>query len=288
MTQDRNFNRLLQARWDQNKFLCVGLDTDLGEIARMKIPGMPSDDVLAQMSYFNQHAVMATSRAAAAYKLNFAFYLGEWPDGLQALYETVRFIQKHAPEVPIILDTKWNDIGNTNKGYVKYAFDILGVDALTLNAYMGEESLLPFLRYPDKGFFILCKTSNPGSAEFQDLELKDGTTLYQRVAKNVSAVWENQELGNLGLVVGATYPEELKIVRRIAPGLPILLPGVGSQAGDLAQAVRNGQNKRGSGFLVNSSRGILYPKVPEGRSIEQSVGFAADDLSRQISKSFRA
>ena len=196
------------------------------------------------------------------------------------MIKTILHIRTTAPEIPVILDAKRADIGNTNKGYVQAAFEYFGVDAITVHPFLGKEALQPFLGQKDKGIFVLCRTSNPGAGEFQDLvvetsiETDEGRIalgkvpqifreqsgmnppLWAYVAASVAQNWN--EHGNCGLVVGATYPEELSIVRRIIGDLPILIPGIGTQGDDVEATVKAGMDSKKQGMIINSSRGIIF------------------------------
>jgi len=212
----------------QNSLVCVGLDSEIS-----KIPAHLQSDKTPQFT-FNKAIIDATHDLVCAYKPNSAFYEARGVDGIAELKMTCDYIRQSHPEIVLILDAKRADIGSTNEGYVTYAFDWLGADAITLHPYLGKEALKPFLDRKDKGCIILCRTSNPGAGEFQDLKLDSGNQaieLYQRVAEKVAKDWNYN--GNCGLVVGATYPEELEIVRRIANDLPFLIPGIGAQGGDI-------------------------------------------------------
>ena len=250
----RNFRQLLEAQWDKNKFLCVGLDSELEKIPASVRTENAGETILA----FNRRIVDATRDIAGSYKLNSAFYEAHGDGRFIALRNTIQYIQKVAPDVPVILDAKRADIDNTNAGYVESIFGYLNADAVTVHPYMGGESLQPFLDRADKGVFVLCRTSNEGSGEFQDLKI-DGVELYKVVARHVVEQWNAN--GNCGLVVGATYPAELKAVREIAPGLPILIPGVGAQNGDLAKSVAAGKDARGRGMIVAVGRAIIFASL---------------------------
>jgi orotidine-5'-phosphate decarboxylase len=205
---------------------------------------------------FNKAIIDATSSLVCAYKLNSAFYEAEGSSGIEQLRASVAYINETCSTIPVILDAKRADIGNTNNGYVEFAFDYLKVDAITLHPYLGEEALRPFLDRTDKGLIILCRTSNEGSGEFQDL-LVDGKPLYQRVAENVSKGWNKN--GNCSLVVGATYTGEMKIVRQIAgDDMPFLVPGIGAQGGDIEAVLKNGLGKGRKGLIINSARSIIF------------------------------
>ena len=168
---------------------------------------------------------------------------------------TMRYLKEHHPEIPVILDAKRGDIGSTAAMYAREAFDRYGADAVTVNPYLGGDSLGPFLEWSDKGVFILCRTSNPGGMELQNLQV-DGRKIYQIVAEKAACDWNGN--GNVGLVAGATYPRELAQIREAVGDMPLLVPGVGAQGGDIGQVVEVGLNSRGTGMIINSARGILY------------------------------
>lgn len=230
-----------------NSLLCVGLD-----------PVNPPAG--GPFFKFNKNIIDQTYQFVCAYKPNSAFYEGKGVKGISDLKKTVDHIKKNYPDIPVILDAKRADIGNTNNGYVEYVYDYLGVDAITLHPYLGKEALMPFLDRKDKGAIILCRTSNPGASEFQDL--KTPQPLYEVVAQKVSQGWNTNQ--NCLLVVGATYPGELKRVREIAgDDIWFLVPGVGAQGGDIKKTVLLGQNTKGTGMIINSSRGVIFSKDPE-------------------------
>jgi orotidine-5'-phosphate decarboxylase len=233
--------------------LVVGLDTSPNRIPAALAPdAAPADRVVE----FNRGIVEATSGLVCAFKPNAAFYEALGPDGFRALRDSIEAIRELAPGVPVIVDAKRADIGSTNAGYVSAIFDQLGADAVTVHPYLGREALAPFLERHEKLVFVLARTSNPGAGEFQDLEL-GGVPLYRRVARAVAAEWNGE--GNCGLVVGATYPDELRLVREDVPAtLPILIPGVGAQGGDLAEVVAMHREAGSRAFLVNASRSVLY------------------------------
>ena len=201
---------------------------------------------------FNRAIIEATSDLVCAYKPNLAFYESLGADGLEALKKTVEAVP---PDIVIIGDAKRSDIGHSAAAYATGLFDYFGFDAATVNPYLGHDGVAPFLGYRDKGIFILCRTSNAGAADFQDLPIAGGEALFLRVARKAGE-WNTH--GNGGLVVGATYPEELRQVRELCPRMPILIPGVGAQGGDLEQAVRYGVDARGEQAIINSSRQVLY------------------------------
>ena len=197
--------------------------------------------------------VAATADLVCAFKPNIAFFEALGPAGIDMLR---RLIAAMPRDVPVILDAKRGDIGSTAAAYAEAVFERLGADAVTLSPYLGGDSLEPFLRRADKGCFILCKTSNPGSGDLQDLELASGGPLYIEVARRARDAWNRN--GNVGLVVGATYPGVLADVRALCPELPLLVPGVGAQGGALADAVRAAADAQGGRAIVNASRGVLY------------------------------
>ncbi len=261
--------KLLSVVESQNSLLCVGLDTDIERIPD-HIKSEP-DPVLA----FNREIIEATAKYATAFKLNTAFYEARGIEGWQTLQETLDAIP---PYCLTIADAKRGDIGNTSRMYAKSLFEVLGADAITVNPYMGHDSVRPFLEDPEKGVFILCVTSNPGSQDFQ--RISDGQSpLYKKIALTVQE-WNDKN--NCGLVVGATQPQELAEVRSWVPEMPFLIPGIGAQGGDIEQAVRNGTDHRGSNALFNSSRAILYASSgPEFASAAASVASKTrDELNR--------
>lgn len=262
----RNFRELLETKWAEGKFVCVGLDSDFEEIPDCIRRGSNAG---ASMIAFNEKIVEATKDLVLAYKPNTAFYEAQGRDGIDALKRTIAFIRDAAPEVPVILDAKRADIGNTNKGYAAFAFDELDADAITVHPYLGGEALKPFFDRKDKGIIVLCRTSNPGAGEFQDLPVprvpngprdreaaSDMIPLHEHVAFRVTTQWNGNN--NCGVVVGATFPEEMQRVRRIVGDMPILIPGIGTQGGNLEKTVRFGKDVRGKGMIINSSRGVLF------------------------------
>lgn len=247
-----------------DSLLCVGLDTT-AEKAREVFPNSASPQL-----DFNKQIIDLTGEYAAAFKPNLAFYEAEGEEGLRQLRETVAYIQQNFPNAVTIGDAKRADIESTNTGYVKAIFDTLGFDAVTLHPYLGRRALKPFLDRVDKACIVLCRTSNPEAGEFQDL-IFNGKPLWQIVTENVSTTWNDNN--NVMLVVGATYPEELRQVREIVGEMTLLVPGIGAQGGEVEKVVRAGQNKIGKGMIINSSRGIIYATDPRS---------AARDLRDQI------
>ncbi len=243
-------NKLLTASHKNNSLLCVGLDPDQ---EKMEQSLLKHNQPLYE---FNRLIIDATADLVCAFKPNTAFYEAYGSKGIEELQRTVEYMHVSYPDIPIILDAKRADIGNTNNGSVAFAFNYLLADAITINPYMGKEAVEPFLQNPAKGVAVLCRTSNPGAHEFQDLVV-DKRPLYQQVAKNVAENWNSNN--NCLLVVGATYPDELLEVRNIiGQDMFLLLPGVGAQGGDIEKAVRAARNHQNSGFIINASRSILY------------------------------
>jgi orotidine-5'-phosphate decarboxylase len=232
--------RLGAAARQNDSWLCVGLDPD----PELLPSGTSLDDFLAGV-------VDATRDLVCCYKPNLAFFDALGLAGFMALRKILEAVR---PELPVLVDAKRGDTPQTMRAYARAIFDELGADAVTLNPYMGGDSLAPFFDYPDRGVFVLCKTSNPGSGELQDLVV-DGRPLFVHVAQR-AVTWDKH--GTLGLVVGATYPSDVAAVREVAPDAPILLPGVGAQAGDLESSVQAAVDRHGGGALVNASRSVLY------------------------------
>jgi orotidine-5'-phosphate decarboxylase len=250
--------------------LCIGLDPELDRIpARFRGDEWP-------LFAFNRWIIEQTHPYAAAYKPNMAFYELRGARGIKELELTMEYLRGEHPEIPTICDAKRGDIGNSNRGYAVSIFDVLGFDAVTLHPYLGKEALAPFLERRDKVCIILCRTSNPGAGEFQNLK-SEGRPLWETVALRVSTEWN--AAGNCMLVVGATCPEEMKRIRTIAPAIPFLVPGVGAQGGDVAAAVSAGLDAQGKGLLISSSRAIIFNNDPEA---------AARDLRDEINAARKA
>jgi len=261
--------RLGQAHAAADSLVCVGLDPDLD-----RLPEDLRSDPQPFLA-FNRRIVDATADLCAAYKPQIAFYsaLGKESE----LAASIRYIRERAPAALIILDAKRGDIGNTAEGYAREAFDRYDADAVTVNPYMGDDAVLPFLARPDRGAIILCRTSNPGGHDFQDLMI-EGVPLYQRVAQRAATRWNRH--GNLMLVVGATHPQELAELRRAHPELSFLVPGIGAQGGDLGATLAAGLDAGGKGLLVNSSRAVIYA----GGGASAAIRAAAQDLQGAINR----
>jgi orotidine-5'-phosphate decarboxylase len=257
-------DKLLSAGRRNKSLLCIGLDPD--------VTLMPE----AGLFDFNKAIIDATADLACAYKPNLAFYEALGMDGLKVLQKTI----EHIPDfIPVIGDGKRGDIGNTAKAYAKALFETFGFDAATVNPYLGYDSVQPFLEYEDKGIFILCRTSNPGAVDFQSLIDAQGTPLYEAVARKARE-WDIH--GNIGLVVGATYPDELKTIRQLCPEMPLLIPGIGAQGGDLTSAVKNGIDARGEKAIINVSRQVLY--ASKGKDFAQAARQSAQGIRDDINK----
>jgi orotidine-5'-phosphate decarboxylase len=253
-----SFMELLQGKWDEGKYVCVGLDPDFTKIPdhiKTMIDGPAADVPIQAIENFCFDIIDATYDVVAAYKPNAAFFERYGWKGVQLLEDLVAYIKQTYSDVPVILDAKRGDIGNTNDGYVEAAFGQIGADAITVHPYMGQESLRPFLDRADKGIFVLCRTSNPGAGEFQDEDL-GSAVLYERVAMHIADSWNVN--GNCAVVVGATAPDELAAVRKLVGDIPILIPGVGAQGGKIEDVVPVGINSAGQGILINLSRNVLY------------------------------
>ena len=239
--------RLATAMREHDSLVCVGLDPE-----PEKFPASVRGAKRAIFE-FNRAIVDATADLVCAYKPQIAHYAALAAE--DQLADTIAYIRERAPGVPVILDSKRGDIGSTAEKYAREAFVRYGADAVTVNPYLGFDSAEPFLKYADKGIVVLCRTSNKGAREFQDLEVA-GRKLYQIVAEHVAQKWNTH--GNCLLVVGATYPAELADIRARTGEMTFLVPGVGAQGGDVNLAVRNGMTQSGDGLVINSSRGILY------------------------------
>lgn len=260
--------RLDEVAATKNSMVCVGLDPDPRRI--------PIDDV----SEFNRRIIDATHPLVAAYKPQMAYYEALGIPGLHALEDTIKHIRDVAPDVLIVGDGKRGDMGPTATAYATAMFDVWDFDVVTVNAYQGSDAVEPFLQYPGRGVFIVCRTSNPSSRDFQDLRIaEEGKPhLYEKVA-NAAERWDIG--GNIGLVVGATFPMELRLLRADHQTMPFLIPGIGAQGGDVAEAVRAGADGNGRGMLVNSSRGITYASA-DPKDYARYARLACGSLKREI------
>jgi len=257
-----------------SSMVCVGLDPD------------PSRMAIADTLEFNRRIIDATHDLVCAYKPQLAFYEAMGAQGFEALNATVAYIRAVAPDVVIIGDGKRGDIGSTAIAYAQAMFEYFDFDTVTLHAYLGRDSVAPFLEYGGRGALIVCRTSNPGATELQDyvLEGTGSKTVYQRVA-DATEEWDDQ--GRLGIVVGATYPGEMAVLREAHPGLPILIPGVGAQGGDVEAAARAGVNANGRGVMISSSRGIIYASE-SADEFDSAARDAASALRDEINRALPA
>jgi len=259
--------RLAHAHHTSGSLVCVGLDPDPAKLPQDL--GETSEPLYA----FNRRIVDATFDIAAAYKPQIAFYSAVGAE--QQLASSIRYIRERAPAALVILDAKRGDIGNTAEAYVREAFDRYGADAVTVNPYMGEDSVRPFLARKDRGALLLCRTSNSGAKDFQDLSF-DGLPLYRHVARHAVGHWDQH--GNLMLVVGATVPREMAELRAAHPHVPFLVPGIGAQGGDLKATLAAGLDAKGAGLLLSASRSIIYA----GGGTATAIRAAAAELHAAI------
>jgi orotidine-5'-phosphate decarboxylase len=263
------FSDMNAASVRNNSLVCVGLDPDFKKLPEcVKGAAKPFFE-------FNKAIVDATKDLVSCYKPQAAYYAGCGRE--DELLDTISYIHEAAPGVPVILDVKRGDIGSTAEQYAKEAFERYQADAVTVNPYMGYDTLKPFLDYTEKGVIILCRTSNPNSGDLQSL-VCDGIPVYEHVAKLVRDKWN--AAGNAAIVVGATYPEELEHLRKLCPELPFLVPGVGAQGGSVAEVIKNGAVEGWGGLMINSSRGIIFAGKDE--NFAQAAGEAARKLRDEI------
>ena len=268
----------LRARWrDADSLLCVGLDPDPSRFPD-RFAGDGYADTAEALFAFCRDIADATARYACAFKPQIAYFAAH-NGGEAALQRLIAHLNGAHPDIPVILDAKRGDIGSTAAQYAIEAFDRFGADAVTLNPYMGRDSAAPFLQRNDRGCIFLCHTSNPGARDFQELDV-GGLPLYQHVARAIATGWNVD--GNCALVVGATFPEELKVIRGIVGDMPLLIPGVGAQGGDAEAVVRNARSADGSGPMVSSSRGILYAST--GEDYAEAAAGAARLLRDEINR----
>ncbi len=270
--------KLTDAASANSSLLCVGLDPDLSRFPHVL---RDRDNVAAAIVAFNAGVIAATADLVCAYKPNLGFYLAHGQAGVDALVETRRLIPAH---IPTILDAKVGDMDNTAGAYATGYFDTWEFDAVTVNPYLGEDSLAPFMERGDKGVIVVCKTSNRGSGDLQDLPSRtngDEQPLYLTVADRVAA-WAERWPATLGLVVGATYPAQLAEVRRRCPDQPILLPGIGAQGGNLETSLHVGLDAQGGGLLVSASRSVLYAGSDDAAKWQDAVRAAAVELRDAI------
>jgi orotidine-5'-phosphate decarboxylase len=239
--------RLRTAWFSSNSLLCVGLDPDPAKLPT-SLRGKPN-----AIFAFNKAIIDATHDLVCAYKPQIAYFAAQAAE--DQLLQTMAYLRQHYPHIPIILDAKRGDIGSTADQYALEAFTRYQADAVTVNPYLGGDSITPFTRYADKGVVILCRTSNPGASDFQDLVV-DGESLYIHVARKVASEWNAH--GNCLLVVGATWPQQMQQIRAVTGDMPFLVPGVGAQGGDVKALVTAGKTTDGTGLIISSSRAVLY------------------------------
>lgn len=268
--------KLLAAERDNQSLLCVGLDPEPERLPET-LRTLPVEKAIVQ---FCRAIIEATAPYASVFKPNLAFFEVLGPSGLEALREVRRSVPAH---IPVIADAKRGDIGNTARNYAATVFETYDFDAVTVNPYLGRDAVAPFLEYRDRGVLLLCRTSNPSARDFQDLLVQDGEgqvrPLYEVVAKRVKD-WN--EAGNCGLVVGATYPQEMKTIRALCPELPILVPGIGAQGGDLEATVPVAVDEHGERAMISASRSILY--AASGPRYIEAAAQAAQTLRDQINQ----
>ena len=263
------FIRQLEAAWAANdSLLCVGIDPDLA-----RIPAVVKDKPHAILE-FGRAIVDATADLVCAFKPQIAYFHAERAE--EQLEELIAYIHRRHPGIPVILDAKRGDVGSTAEQYAREAFERYNADAVTISPFLGHDSVTPYTDHADRGVIILCRTSNPGGSDLQFLEI-DGPAgrerLYQRIARVVAHDWNGN--GNCALVVGATFPEELAEVRRIVGDLPLLVPGIGAQGGDIEATVRAGRTARGAGLIISSSRAILYASAGEDFAVAARAAASA-------------
>lgn len=267
-----NFNVKLKTIWKRNNSLvCIGLDPDLSRFPCHLNSGPDS------IFQFNKAIVDETHDLVCAYKPQVAYYSAEGAE--KQLEQTIDYIKNNYPNIPIILDAKRGDIGSTAQKYAIEAFERYGVDAVTVNPYLGYDSLEPFLSYKDRGTILLCRTSNLGASDIQDL-LVDGEPLYKHVARLASSHWNKNN--NCLLVVGATWPSQMSEIREIVGDMPFLVPGVGAQGGDVELMVKSGQTNEGKGMIISSSRDVLY--ASSGENFAQVARGVVLKLQTEINK----
>lgn len=287
-------DRLLAASEAARSLVCVGLDVDLERMPDVvrrahdeRGDGLPSGEWGLRdgraVVEFNRAIVDATKDLVCAYKPNIAFYEALGLPGLRALEATVSHIREVAPGCVIICDAKRGDIGNTVEAYAKAFFDVWGVDAVTVNPWGGMDTIEPWLEHGNGGIIVWCRGSNPGAGDLQDLAVDGGEPVYMRLARELAALGSD---GNLGIVVGATAPEQLAEVRAVCRDMPVLIPGVGAQGGDLEASVRNGVDAVGRLAIINSGRGIIYAST--GGDFAEAARNAANELRDGINATLDA
>ena len=266
------FIQKLSAAWaSNNSLLCVGLDPDVGKLPA-ELAQQP-DGIFT----FCKAIIDATADLACSFKPQIAYFAAIRAE--DQLEEICRYIKTTYPAIPIILDAKRGDIGATAEQYAREAFERYDADAVTVNPYMGFDSVEPYLEWKDRGAIVLCRTSNRGGSDLQFLNV-DGKPLYQHVAKMVAEKWNTN--GQCSLVVGATFPQELAQVRRLIGDMPLLVPGIGAQGGDVAATVAAGKTMDGTGMMINSSRAILYARPMGDEDFSQAARRVAQETRDAI------
>lgn len=274
------FYGMLEQGWNEGRFVCVGLDTVYDRIP----DSIKTDDVAESIFIFNKAIIEATAEYALAFKPNSSFYERVGSKGQHALERTIRHIKETHSYIPVILDGKRGDIDSSSQGYAYASFDQLRADAATVNPYLGENALRPFLDRKDKGVIVLGATSNPGGEEFQELNVgpKD-EPLYIHVSRSVAESWNNNK--NCAVTAGATYPEKVQAIRSVIGEMPILLLGVGAQGGDLKTSVKAGRAKLNPGLIINASRSIIY--ASNGQDFAEAAKAAAKQMNESIAAELR-
>lgn len=262
---------LIEAQQRNNSLLCVGLDPDLSRFPSINGSKPDSSSIIA----FNRAIIEATSDLACCYKPNLGFYLHHGYHGIDALIDLRKSVPSH---IPVLLDAKVGDINTTTAAYAQAYFDAWNFDGVTVNPFMGKDSIEPLLAYREKGIYLLSKTSNPGSGFLQDQEITGTGERISHMVARTAVEWNVD--GNIGLVVGATWPGEMRSIREVAPDLPILVPGVGAQEGELEASVAAGIDCRGAGLFINASRAISY--ASQGEDFQDAARAVAIDLRDRI------
>jgi orotidine-5'-phosphate decarboxylase len=267
------FQKLDNIIQKNNSLLCIGLDSDFD-----KLPDFLKKNEFPQFA-FNKKIIDVTKYLVCSYKINSAFYEARGEKGVRELKLTCDYLHQNHPDIPIILDAKRADIGNTNKGYVTFAFNFLCTDAVTIHPYLGREAVQPFLDLADKGIIILCRTSNPGASELQNLPVEN-EPLYKVLAKKIVNEWNTN--GNCLLVVGATFPNEMQEIRKIAGDMTFLVPGIGAQGGDLEKTLRYGLNSKKAGLVIHAARSIIF--ADNNNEFAEAARNEAEKLKNEINK----
>ncbi|HEY4541243.1 MAG TPA: orotidine-5'-phosphate decarboxylase [Noviherbaspirillum sp.] len=268
------FTAKLAAAWARNNsLLCVGFDPDISRFpAHLK--DRP-DAILA----FCKAIADATADSVCSFKPQIAYFAALRAE--DQLEELCAWLRATHPQIPIVLDSKRGDIGATAEQYAREAFERYGADAVTVNPYMGFDSVQPYLEWKDRGVIVLCRTSNPGGSDLQFLNV-DGAPLYQHVARLVAGKWNSN--GQCALVVGATFPQELAQVRALVGDMPLLVPGIGAQGGDVEATVKAGRSANGTGMMINSSRAVLYAKAQDGEDFAAAARRVAIETRDAINR----